>query len=76
MLAEQVFESVASDVQPLVSYGSILRPVREFVRESQSPNKVAGKIALTEGYRAHAQRTGLFGTAMTINAADGLFQAA
>lgn len=54
-LTEQVFESVAGDVPALVPYGSVLRPVGEFIRESQSPDKVTGKIALTVGYRVNAQ---------------------
>ena len=73
-LAEQVFESVAGDVLPLVPYGSILRPVGKFVRESQSPNKASGEIALAVSHRVNAQSTGLFGTPAAINIGNGLFE--
>ena len=40
-----MFERVAGGVAALVSYGSVLRPVGEFARESQSRDKAVGKIA-------------------------------
>ena len=72
--AEQISKGVASDVLPLVPYGSILRPVSEFVGESQSPNKASGEIALAVGHRVNAQSTEHFRTTAAINIGDGLFE--